>query len=97
MEGADRLPAFAILGDVIVDGLREENPREGEIVEVELDLVHTLTMAEVDDGIECVAIEAEPRVAVVEYAGTAVSKTLRTAGIVLAVGLVEEAGGTMAG
>ena len=90
MEGADKLPAFSVLRDIIVDGLWEENPREGEIEEVELDLMHTFTMAEVDNGIESVTIEAEPRMAVVKYACFTVGETLRTSCIVLAVGLVKK-------
>ena len=52
--------------------------------------MHTFTMAEVDNGIESVTIEAEPQMAVVKYASLAVSKALRTSCIVLAVGLVEK-------
>ena len=58
MECADGLPAFSILRDIKMDGLREENPREREIEEVKLDLMDTLTLAEVNDGIEGVAIES---------------------------------------
>ena len=57
--------------------------------------MHTFTMAEVDIGIESVTIEAEPRMAVVEDASLAVSKTLRTIGLVLAVGLVAEGCGSV--
>ena len=49
----------------------------------------------VDDRVEGVAKEAEPRVAVVENASLAVCQSLCTVGEVLAVGLVEEGDGTV--
>lgn len=57
-EGADEAPVAAIGGDVVVDGLGEENPGEGEVEEIELDLADFVAATEVDDGIESVAPEA---------------------------------------
>ena len=96
MEGVYQAPVAAIVGDIEIDGLRKENPRKGEVKEVEPDLVERLAAAEVNDGIEGVAIEAEPRVPVVEDTRTAVGEGLRTVGLVAAVRLRAEAGGTMA-
>ena len=93
---ADKLPPLAIVGDIEIDILRKEYPGKREVEEVETDFVDGLATAEVDDGVEGVAIEAEPRVAVVEDAGTAVGESLGASGKVLAVGLVEEGDGAMA-
>lgn len=95
MEGADELPTTTIAGDVVIDSLREEYPREGEVEEVELDFVERCAVAEVNDSVEGVAIESKPGVAIVEDSGTAVGEPLWSVGIVLTVGLVEEGDGTV--
>ena len=97
MKGADGLPVFPILRDIIIDGLWEKYPREGVVEEVEPDFVQTLMTTEVDDRVEGVAIEAEPRVAVVKYAGATVGQSLRPTSVVLTVGLMKEDNRTMAG
>lgn len=58
MEGVDQMPLLPIGGDVVVDSLRKEYPREGIVEEVELDFMQTLAAAKVDDCINGVTTEA---------------------------------------
>ena len=65
-------PVNTIAGDIDGDALWPENPRKGIEIKVDADAVYLGRITEVDDGIESVAPEAEPVVAVVKDASLAV-------------------------